>query len=112
MIKEHPRAAEAHHGADFLPHIRAVAVHRAFVALGLRIAEPAMLQTGQGVVKQLPAFIAQLLPAVVLPAPQSDHMTYSSLLPSDAAHTQNSSAMLLARSAVSLTFSASFSTGI
>ena len=112
MIEEHSRAAEAHHIADFLPHIRSVAVHRAFVALGLGIAEPAMLQTGHGVVKQFPALTAQLLPAVVLPAPQSDHMADRSLLPGNAAHTQNSSAMLLARSAVSLTFSATFSTGI
>ena len=112
MIEKHPRTTEAHYSSNLISHIRTIAVHRAFVALGLGITKLAVIQTGQRVIKQLPALTAQLLPAVVLPAPQSDHMTYSFLLPSDATHTQNSSAMLLARSAVSLTFSATFSTGI
>ena len=111
MIQEHPRTAEAHDCADSLTHVWTVAVHGTFVTLGLVIAEPAVFQTGQRIVKQCPALTAQILPAVVPPAPQSDHMADRSLLPSDTAHTQNFSAMLLASSAVSLTFSATFSTG-
>ena len=59
MIQEHPRAAEAHDGADFLTHVGTVAVHRAFVALGLGVAELAMVQTRQGIFQQLPALSAQ-----------------------------------------------------
>ena len=173
MIKKHPRAAEAHDGSNPISHIRTIAVHRAFVALGLGVAELAMLQTRQGIFQQLPALSAQArasvphltfmaslpsvaplaasavahaamshlaaqtlaaralaasalahlaaspathfaasLPAVVLTAPQFNHMADRSLLPGKATHTHNSQAMLLARSAVSLTFSTTFSTDI
>ena len=86
MIQEHPRAAEAHDGADFLPHVGTVAVHRAFVALGLGVAELAMVQTRQGILQQLPALSAQALPAVVLMAPQFDHVADCSFLPIDTIH--------------------------
>ena len=86
-MKQHPRAAEAHYFAYLIPHIGTVAVHRTFVALGLGCSELAMIQTRQGVVKQLPALTAQLLSSVVLPAPQFNHMTYRSLLPGNPFHT-------------------------
>ena len=112
MIKKHPRTTEAHDGSNPISHIRTIAVHRAFVALGLGITKLAVIQTGQRVIKQFPALTAQLLPAVVLPAPQFNHMEDRSLLPGKATHTHNSQAMLLGRSAVSLTFSTTFSTDI
>ena len=87
-------------------------MHRAFVALGLGVTILAAVQTGQSIVKQFPALTAQLIPSVVLPAPQFNHMADRSLLPGKATHTPNSQAMLLARSAVSLTFSTTFSTDI
>ena len=87
-------------------------MHRAFVTLGLGITELAVIQTGKGVVTQRPALTAQFLPSMVLPAPQFNHMADRSLLPGKATHTQISQAMLLARSAVSLTFSTTFSTDI
>ena len=131
MIQEHPRAAEAHDGADFLTHVGTVAVHRAFVALGLGVAELAMVQTRQGIFQQLPALSAQArasvphltfmaslpamaplaasavaslaaalahqaashaahfaasLPAVVLTAPQFNHVADCSFLPIDTIH--------------------------
>lgn len=86
-MKQHPGAAEAHYLAYFIPHIGTVAVHRTFVALGLGCSELAMVQTCQGVVKQLTALTAQLLPSVVLPAPQFNHMTYRPLLPGYPFHT-------------------------
>ena len=86
-MKQHPGAAEAHYFAYLIPHIGTVAVHRTFVALGLGCSELAMIQTRQGVVKQLPALTAQLLPSVVLPAPQFNHMTYRPLLPGNPFHT-------------------------
>ena len=112
MIEKHPRAAEAHDGSNLISHIRTIAVHRAFVALGLGITILAVIQTGQRVIKQFPALTAQLLPAVVLPAPQFNHMADRSLLPGKATHTHNSQAMLLARSAVSLPLPTTFSTDI
>ena len=112
MIKKHPRATEAHYSSNLISHIRTIAVHRAFVALGLGITILAVIQTGQRVIKQFPALTAQLLPAVILPAPQFNHMEDRSLLPGKATHTQTPHAMLLARSAVSLTFSTTFSTDI
>ena len=86
-MKQHPGAAEAHYFAYLIPHIGTVAVHRTFVALGLGFSELAMVQTCQGVVKQLPALTAQLLPSVVLPAPQFNHMAYRPLLPGNPFHT-------------------------
>ena len=62
-------------------------MHRAFVTLGFGITELAVIQTGKGVVTQRPALIAQLLPSVVLPAPQFDHMADRSLLPGYPFHT-------------------------
>ena len=85
-MKQHPGAAEAHYLAYLIPHIGTVAVHRTFVALGLGISELAMVQTCQRVVKQIPALTAQLLPSVVLPAPQFNHMTYRPLLPGNPLH--------------------------
>ena len=85
-MKQHPGAAEAHYLAYLIPHIGTVAVHRTFVALGLGCSELAMIQTRQGVVKQLPALTAQLLSSVVLPAPQFNHMTYRPLLPGNPFH--------------------------
>ena len=87
-------------------------MHRAFVAFGLGVTILAVVQTGQSIVKQFPALIAQLIPSMVLPAPQFNHMADRSLLPGKATHTHNSQAMLLGRSAVSLTFSTTFSTDI
>ena len=87
MILQHPRAAEAHNSANLLPHIGTIAVHRAFVTLGLGITELAVIQTGKGVVKQRPALTAQFLPSMVLPAPQFDHMADRSLLPDYPFHT-------------------------
>ena len=86
-MKQPPGAAEAHYFKYLIAHIVTVAVHRTFVALGLGFSELAMVQTCQGVVKQLPALTAQLLPSVVLPAPQFNHMTYRSLLPGNPFHT-------------------------
>ena len=57
MIEYHPGAAETHHSAYLLTHIRTVAVHRTLVALGLAVAELAAVQPGNGVVKQFPALI-------------------------------------------------------
>ena len=78
MIQEHPRAAEAHDGADFLTHVGTVAVHRAFVALGLGVAELAMLQTRQGIFQQLPALSAQARASEYSPQ-MSIPMTFSFL---------------------------------
>ena len=86
-MEQHPWAAEAHYFAYLIPHIGTVAVHRAFVALGLGFSKLAMVQTCQGVVKQFPALTAQVLPSVVLPAPQFNHMTYRPLLPGYPFHT-------------------------
>ena len=94
MIQEHPRAAESHNCTDSLPHIGTVAVHRAFVALGLGIAELAAIKTGQGVSEQIAALSAQatvafapLTAPVVLPAPQFNHMADCFLLPIYTFHT-------------------------
>ena len=86
-MKQHPGAAEAHYFAYLIPHIGTVAVHRTFVALGLGCSELAMIQTRQGVIKQLTALTAQLLPSVVLPAPQFNHMADCFLLPIYTLHT-------------------------
>lgn len=112
MMEYHPRAAEAHNGANLLSHIGTVAVYGALVAFGLVISELAVIQTCQRVKQKLIALTAQFLTNVVLPAPQFNHMEDRSLLPGKATHTHNSQAMLLARSAVSLTFSTTFSTDI
>ena len=94
MIQEHPRAAEAHNCTDSLPHIWTVAVHRAFVALGLGISELAAIKTGQGVSEQIvalsakvPVAVAPLTAPVVLPAPQFNHLAACFLLPIYTFHT-------------------------
>ena len=93
-MEQHPGAAEAHYLAYFIPHIGTVAVHRAFVALGLGIPELAAIKTGQGVSKQIAAFsahatvaVAPLTAPVVLPAPQFNHMADCFLLPIYTFHT-------------------------
>ena len=93
-MKQHPGAAEAHYLAYLIPHIGTVAVHRAFVALGLGIAELAAIKTGQGVSEQIAALSAQatvavapLTAPVVLPAPQFNHMADRFLLPIYTFHT-------------------------
>ena len=86
-MEYHPRAAESHHRTYLLTHIRTVAVHRTLVALGLVVSEPASAQSGNGVVKQFPAFITQFRTAVVLPTPQLNHMPDRLLFPIDASHT-------------------------
>ena len=85
-MEYHPRAAETHHCPDFLTHIRTVAVHRTLVALGLGVSEPAAVQSREGIIQQVPALIAQLRTAVVLPAPQLNHMPDRLLFPIDACH--------------------------
>ena len=87
MIKKHPRAAEAHDGSNPISHIRTIAVHWAFVAFGLGVTILAVVQTRQSIVKQFPALTAQLIPSMVLPAPQFNHMADRSLLPGNATHT-------------------------
>ena len=85
-MEYHPRAAESHHRPDPLPHIRTVAVHRTLVALGLGVSELTAVQSGNGVVQQFPALITQFKAAVVLPAPQLNHMPDRPLLPIDTSH--------------------------
>ena len=87
MMKKHPRAAETHDGSNPISHIRTIAVHWAFVAFGLGVTILAVVQTRQSIVKQFPALTAQLIPSMVLPAPQFNHMADRSLLPGNATHT-------------------------
>lgn len=61
-------------------------MHRALVALGLGVSEPAVFQSGYGIVKQPSAFLTQLKTTVVLPTPQLNHMPDSLLFPIDASH--------------------------
>lgn len=86
MMEYHPRAAEAHNGANLLSHIGTVAVYGALVAFGLVISELAVIQTCQRVKQKLIALTAQFLTNVVLPAPQFNHMPNSSLFQINAAH--------------------------
>ena len=86
MIEYHPRSAESHNGPDSLAHIRTVAVDRTLVALGLGVSELTAVQSGNGVVQQFPALITQFKAAVVLPAPQLNHMPDRPLLPIDTSH--------------------------
>lgn len=86
MIEYHPRSAESHNGPDSFAHIRTVAVHKTLVALGLVVSEPASVQSSTGVVQQFPALITQFRAAVVLPAPQLNHMPDRLLFPIDATH--------------------------
>ena len=86
MMEYHPGAAESHHCPDSLTHIRTVAVHRTLVTFGFGISELASVQSGNGVVKQFPALTAQLRAAVVLPAPQLNHMPNRFLFPIYASH--------------------------
>ena len=85
-MEYHPRAAESHNGPDSLAHIRTVAVDRTLVALGLVVSEPASVQSGYGVIQQFPALITQFRAAVVLPAPQFNHMPDRLLFPIDTSH--------------------------
>lgn len=85
-MEYHPGAAETHHSAYLLPHIRPVAVHRTLVALGLAVAELAAVQPGNGVVKKSSAFLTQSRTAVVLPTPQLNHMPDRILFPIYASH--------------------------
>ena len=86
-MEYHPRPAESHHYPDPLAHIRTVAVHRTLVALGLVISEPAAIQPYERIIQQFPAFHAQVRAAVVLPAPQFNHMLDCLLFPIDSSHT-------------------------
>ena len=85
-MEYHPRAAETHHRTYLLTHFRTVAVDRTLVALGLGVSELASVHSGNGVVKQFPALTAQLRAAVVLPAPQLNHMPDRILFPIYASH--------------------------
>ena len=85
-MENHPRTAETHHGPDSSAHIRTVAVDRTLVALGLGVSELTAVQSGNGVVQQFPALITQFKAAVVLPAPQLNHMPDRPLLPIDTSH--------------------------
>ena len=85
-MKYHPRTAESHHRTYPLAHIRTVAVDRTLVALGLGVSELTAVQSGNGVVQQFPALITQFKAAVVLPAPQLNHMPDRPLLPIDTSH--------------------------
>ena len=85
-MEYHPGAAETHHSAYLLPHIRPVAVHRTLVALGLGVSELAAVQPGNGVVKKSSAFLTQSRTAVVLPTPQLNHMPDRLLFPFDSSH--------------------------
>ena len=55
VIPYHSRACPSHHFAYPFPHLGAVAVDGAFLASGLFLAEPAMLQPRLGVLQQLRA---------------------------------------------------------
>ena len=85
-MEYHPWATETHHGPNPLTHIRTVAVDRTLVTLSLGVPEPAAVQSREGIIQQVPALIAQLRRAVVLPAPQLNHMPNRPLLPIDTSH--------------------------
>lgn len=85
-MEYYPGAAETHHRSYLLTHIRTVAVDRTLVALGLVVSEPASVQSGNGVIQQFPALITHFRIAVVLPAPQFNHMPDRLLFPIDTSH--------------------------
>lgn len=62
-------------------------MHGTFMALGLLLTEAATLKSGKGIAKERPAFFAKRTPAMLLPAPQFNHMPYRLLLPINSSHT-------------------------
>ena len=90
-MEYHPRPAEAHHRPDPLAHIRTVAVHRTLVAFSLGIPEIAAVQSCEGIIQKSPALTTQLRAAVLLPAPQLNHMPDRPLLPINSTHPHSSS---------------------
>ena len=85
-MEYHPRAAETHRRTYLLTHIRTVAVDRTLVAFSLGIPEIAAVQSCEGIIQKSPALTTQLRAAVLLPAPQLNHMPDRILFPIYASH--------------------------
>lgn len=60
MPEKHPWTFRAHDVPDFFPHIRLIAVHRAFGASGLVVAMGTMLQAFGGIVHEQLTLLAKL----------------------------------------------------
>ncbi len=75
MAKDHPGPRPAHHGADTLPHIRAVAMDRARGAYRLGFPEGARGKPSRRIIEEFPALRARrAVPfPVVSAAIQADH---------------------------------------
>jgi len=68
---EHAWAGIFHHYPDFFPHVRFIALHRAFRTLGLVLFERAFFKAFGNIVKKLTAFWTQAFFPVVLPTAEN-----------------------------------------
>lgn len=64
---EHAEAGVFHHCPDLFPHVRFIAMHRAFWTVGLVIFERTFFKALGNIVKKLTAFRTEAFFAVVLP---------------------------------------------
>ena len=77
VTKHHARSRESHDLGDPLLHLLAVAVHRAFPASGLAVAERAGSQPAVGILEQLAARLAEFVASVMRLAVEANHRIYS-----------------------------------
>lgn len=68
---EHAWAGVFHHRPDLFPHVRFIAMHRAFRTLGFVLFERAFFKALGNIVKKLTAFRTQAFFPVVLPTAEN-----------------------------------------
>lgn len=95
MVKEHAWSGPAHHGADSLAHLGAVAMDGTLLAGGLTLAEFTAVEPRPGVLQQLATVGAKLRIPLPLPAIQPYHLLHYPLLLLNLCHDNNCICILL-----------------
>lgn len=90
MIQHHPRTGEPHDLPDFHPIVPRVTMMRTFFAGRFIFPATACIETGEGILRQPPAVVAECRVPLLLPAIQGNHALHGGFLPFDpACHTRS-----------------------